>query len=134
MLGNTMKFNTPKRGFFLVLIALCLMIVGVPAFADRTKGINSSPDTGLPDIYYDLIAGSPLPVTQPEAVNGPGLIPYLTPAKIPSFSSPTDEFTPIHLSDTKPVSQWYNSLLERYRANPRPIIWTNNAPIRCTMG
>ncbi|MCX6700133.1 MAG: hypothetical protein NTV68_09425 [Methanomicrobiales archaeon] len=129
-----MKFNTPKRGFFLVLIALCLTIVGAPAFADETIGIDSSPNTGLPGIYYDLVAGSLLPVTQSEAGNGPGLLPYLTPVKIPIFSSHTEEFTPLSLLEIKPGSQRYTTLRESYMANPRPLIWTSNAQIRCIMG
>lgn len=129
-----MMFNTPKRGIFLVLIALCLTIVGVPVFADETIGIFSSPDTGLPDFYPDLVAGSLIPVAQPVAGEDPGLIPYLAPVKISIFSSNNAQFTPISLSEIKPGSQRYTALRESYRANPRPVIWTSNAPIHCIMG
>ncbi len=61
--GNTMTFNTSKRGFILVLIALCLTVVGAPVLADETAGPITDPDTGLFAISPMFSSGSPVQMT-----------------------------------------------------------------------
>ncbi|GEM_PF-6913278 len=128
-----MKLNSTKRGLLLVLITLCMAIVGFPVAADETTWSHSGPDTVFPVINPDLSSGLPAQVTlftlQPGEVVG--LISNQVPLKGSKFSSNSTEFLPIHVSDKKPVSQWYATLREKYLANPIPVIAPNTAPIHC---
>ncbi|MEI7432895.1 MAG: hypothetical protein WCJ93_01450 [Methanomicrobiales archaeon] len=67
-----MKFNTSKRGFILVLIALSLTVTGVPVLADENAGPYADPDTGLVAINPMLLSASPVQMTLSPMKPGEG--------------------------------------------------------------
>ena len=137
-LGNTMKFNTSKRGFILVLIALCLTVVGVPVLADETTGYNADSYTGLFALNPMVSSGTPVQVTMVtmKADEVPALITTTFPLKISGYTGTNAAFRPVYVSGSKKVSPLYDMLLESFRANPRATLSPpgGNAPIYCRGG
>jgi hypothetical protein len=133
-----MTFNTSKRGFILVLIALCLTVVGAPVLADVTTGPITDPDTGLFAISPMSSTGSPLlmtlfPVTPGE---GPDLVIGMAPLKTSGYAGTAAAFRLSYASANKAVSPLFNTLTENFRANPRPLLSPpgGNAPLNCRGG
>jgi len=133
-----MKFNTSKRGFILVLIALCLTVVGVPVLADETAGYNADSNNGLFILNPMITSGSPVQVTmftmKPD--DGSALITTMALLKISGYNGTTATFRPAYVSGSKKVSPLYDTLLESFRANPRATLSPpgGNAPIYCRGG
>jgi hypothetical protein len=133
-----MKFNTSKRGFILVLIALCLTVAGVPVLADETAGYNADSYTGLFALNPMVAPGTPVQVTmvtmKPDEV--PALFTMRSPLKISEYTGNTAAFRPGYVSGSKKVSPLFDTLLESFRANPRATLSPpgGNAPIYCRGG
>jgi hypothetical protein len=133
-----MTFNTSKRGFILVLIALCLIIVGAPVLADESAGPKEDPDTGLFAINPMFSSGSPVLMTlfpvKPD--EGTDLFTSMTQLKTSGYAGTSTAFRPSLGSANKTVSPLFNVLLGNFRANPRPLLSPpgGNAPLYCSGG
>jgi hypothetical protein len=133
-----MTFNTSKRGFILVLIALCFTVVGAPVLADETAGPITDPDTGLFAISPMFSYGSPVQMTLFPATpgEGPDLVTGMVQLKTSGYTGTTAAFRQSYASANKTVSPLFNTLIENFRANPRPLLSPpgGNAPLYCRGG
>jgi hypothetical protein len=133
-----MKFNTSKRGFIIVLIALCLTVVGVPVLADETAGPYADPDTGLIAINPMLLSASPVQMTMFTVKPGEssGLITTTAPWNSSRYAGTATALRPAYSAAGKTASPLYDTLLESFRANPRAMLSPpgGNSPLYCSGG
>jgi hypothetical protein len=139
-----------KRGFFLIQVALCLTIIGMPVIADQTTGAYTG--TGTPglkpaerdltgeDISFNpvILYGSPSETAKftMKQDMSTALYTMVAPIKIPEFSGTAMTFRPDRLSGYKTDPSLYNTLLDSFRANPRSTLSPpgGNTPLYCSGG